>query len=835
MRGRDFFIFLGLSSLFLFTLPKYTWAVSNLLITQVQISGGTGSTTNDFIEIYNQADQEFDLKGCKLVKRTSSGSTDTNIKSWSGSYIIPSHKYLLWANTNYTTISVTPDFTSSESISDNNSIAIKCGTDETATIMDGLAWGQVTNTLGEGEPALSPEPNQVLDRKKLSNTTRQDTDNNSADFQISSPNPHNSTFTPTETTETITQVKEIINTIYVPTPILPSVNIGDVVINELVSDPVAGEKEWIELYNKTNQTIDLSDFIIEDASGNKMPLTGTIAPDDLNKFFIINNLKISLNNDSETIILKYSDKEIDRVTYNKSQTGNNAIAADKSYSLGRYPDGQDTNIDSNDFVIMTPSLGKINSTPTNPTPQIEVSTIIIINELFPNPELSDDNEFIELFNTTANDIDLNGWFVQDNLTTYQINNTDFPNTTIPAAGYFVLSKNITRISLDNQTKEEVIIMMPDKKQIFKLSYPTPAPEGQSYSKDTDNNYVWTLTPTPNKINVINPPNLAPKILWVIPEEGDTNELLVFDASDSADPEHETITYTWNFGDDALSLLSTPSHAYANTGTYNIQLTISDSYGNTSKKSGKIKITGTQESVDIPIPKVKGTTDTKITTTPTEIVTGIVTIPPGFVGKNTFYINSLDYPIQTTKMYDFIQSGQNISLSGTTKDYSNGPKFLVTKNDSVTNLGIGKIDNATEIELADINQGLDNSLIKISGTIDKITNKSITIKQNDSQLKITSLNPIKNLTKGQSIQATGFIKYNNDSPILYLTDEKNISIKDVPQEIKQETITVNQETPDKNYLYILIVSTILGIAFLFFKNNIKFLKNINKIKKLFHLE
>ncbi|PIP18011.1 MAG: hypothetical protein COX43_01145, partial [Parcubacteria group bacterium CG23_combo_of_CG06-09_8_20_14_all_35_9] len=42
---------------------------------------------------------------------------------------------------------------------------------------------------------------------------------------------------------------------------------GDIVINEFVSDPADDDTEWIELYNTTQNEIDLTDWTIEDNTG----------------------------------------------------------------------------------------------------------------------------------------------------------------------------------------------------------------------------------------------------------------------------------------------------------------------------------------------------------------------------------------------------------------------------------------------------------------------------------------------------------------------------------------------------------------------------------------
>lgn len=838
MGGRKRLYLLGFTSSFLFLLISYqAQASSNILINQIQTSGGTGATNQDFIELYNKADQAFDLKGCKLVKRTATGSTDTNIKAWSSSTIISSHGYYLWSNSNYSTISTTPDATTSETISDNNSLALRCGSSEPLTIMDALTWGQVTNPLGEGESLNNPEPNQVLQRKSLNNT-KQDSDNNQADFEINSPNPHNSSFVE-NTINNVTQFKEVINTIYVSPPAL-TLNTGDVVINEIVSDPTIGETEWVELYNKSNKTINLSDLTLEDASGSNMQLSGTLSNDQFNKFAVIKNLKFTLNNDSESILLKYQGLIIDRVTYNKNPSNNSALAAVKPNSLSRVPDGQDTDQDNVDFKLskLTPNLAneQINFIQTS---EESTTSDLIINELFPNPIFDDQaGEFIELFNNNSNKIDLNNWLIKDNLSTYKINNQDFPNTIIEANSFFVLPRFITNLVLDNETKETIEIISPDQKNSSKLSYSTPAPEDQSYSRGENGKYSWSLSVTPNKTNITIPPNLPPKLSLLAPDEGAVNELLIFDASDSADPELNKLSYVWDFGDGSSSNLATPSHAYAQAKTYTVWLTITDSANNSSKKSTRVKIIDTNKSNNNLTESENKQTKTikKNDSSPTDkqLITGVVTIPPSLISKNTFYIDTLEYPVQISKPLDFIKSGQQISLTGELKNYSNGPKFFVSKKDTVANLGLGEIAEPHETNLSDLNINQDNTLIKINGQITKLSTKSLTIKEGEEELKISTLNPLNKNTfvKGSTIKAVGYLKYENGIPKMYITNNENISVQKNTQQTKAETINIAQNQYNYSYLYWLLALVVALILVIIFWEKISKNKLLNKIRGLF---
>ncbi|MFH0923803.1 MAG: lamin tail domain-containing protein, partial [Candidatus Falkowbacteria bacterium] len=86
--------------------------------------------------------------------------------------------------------------------------------------------------------------------------------------------------------------------------VIKNYNLGDIVINEFVSDPTDNDVEWIELYNNTNKEIDLANWTIEEGSGAKTTLEGIIGSNNESKFFVIEKPKGNLNNKGDVIILR---------------------------------------------------------------------------------------------------------------------------------------------------------------------------------------------------------------------------------------------------------------------------------------------------------------------------------------------------------------------------------------------------------------------------------------------------------------------------------------------------------------------------------------------------
>jgi PKD repeat protein len=69
-----------------------------------------------------------------------------------------------------------------------------------------------------------------------------------------------------------------------------------------------------------------------------------------------------------------------------------------------------------------------------------------------------------------------------------------------------------------------------------------------------------------------------------PYTGNEGADISFDGTGSTDPDGDAITYAWTFGDGSTSALASPTHAYADNGSYAVTLTVTDPKGATSSQS-----------------------------------------------------------------------------------------------------------------------------------------------------------------------------------------------------------------------------------------------------------
>lgn len=116
----------------------------------------------------------------------------------------------------------------------------------------------------------------------------------------------------------------------IPIPQLPSYKIGSIIISELYPYPSPGE-EFIELYNGTEQDIDLTGWKLSDLA-RSYSLSGII-PAKSYKLYNQSETKIALNNTSETVTLTDNYNQIQSTTsYTKAYKGLSYIPVLQTWS-----------------------------------------------------------------------------------------------------------------------------------------------------------------------------------------------------------------------------------------------------------------------------------------------------------------------------------------------------------------------------------------------------------------------------------------------------------------------------------------------------------------------
>lgn len=118
---------------------------------------------------------------------------------------------------------------------------------------------------------------------------------------------------------------------------------------------------------------------------------------------------------------------------------------------------------------------------------------LIINEVYPAPQ-SEEKEWVEIYNPTEIDINLERWMFKDRSSDIY---TFSAQQVVPARGYLQIFPS--DISLNNDGDE--LELLSPAEEVVDLAEWGKAKKGNSWSK-FDDNFKWTLQPTPTAANIL---------------------------------------------------------------------------------------------------------------------------------------------------------------------------------------------------------------------------------------------------------------------------------------------------------------------------------------------
>jgi len=299
-----------LITIFMATLiPSLTFAAANpgdVLINEIAWMGTTVSANDEWLELYNPSAAEIDLTG--WILEASDGSPKINLTG----KIAPAGYFLLERTDDSTVASVSADQIYSGSMGNdgewlklydnaNNlidqidaSAGWPAGENENKKTMEKSEAGWQNSLLPDGTPktqnsiATSTEENPVAtdDESATENSSTQDTAASSA-----------SSIPPAE---------------------ISKISKGELIINEILPNPQGpdSEKEFIELKNISNRSLDLTGCQIKNSNQQKFSLAGqTLAPQAIMTFYR-KDTKLILNNNKEKVSLwAANNKLLDEISY----------------------------------------------------------------------------------------------------------------------------------------------------------------------------------------------------------------------------------------------------------------------------------------------------------------------------------------------------------------------------------------------------------------------------------------------------------------------------------------------------------------------------------------
>lgn len=459
-------------------------------------------------------------------------------------------------------------------------------------------------------------------------------------------------------------------------------NVGDVVINEIYPAPNTGEKEWIELFNPTTSTWDLSGLMLLNLDGGKFvttTLSGTINP---GQYLVIENITGSLNNDGDTIVLRSADKVFEQTAYGD-------YSNKKGEAWARNASGvfEET---------ITPTAGAINiitpkpvspgggsstsykkETIQNPvTSTVATTTVsvndylgkIIINELYPHPATNKNDEFVELKNISITTIDLNGFYLMDNTKTkHYLRGSSLLLQLLPY-GYLAIKRASTSLALNDTGFETASLFSPAGELLDRVSYTAKSSEGLAYARTDKGEWLWTSQPTPGAENIFPDSGLS---------QEQTAEVL---------NAVKAVTKKSSSGSGVLH-----------------QVTMEEL--NTLSVGDRVQ------------------------------VTGIVSVEPGALGTQIFYLAGSGIQVYCNKK-DFpeLKIGDKIQVTGEISETGGERRIKIKTRDDIKYLSAEAAPQPHEISIIELEDNI-GSLVKISGDLLEIKGRNAFVDDGSGEAKV----------------------------------------------------------------------------------------------------
>ncbi|MBI1834127.1 MAG: lamin tail domain-containing protein [Candidatus Andersenbacteria bacterium] len=410
----------------------------------------------EYVELYNGGDEEVRLEGWKL-SRQKAGTDEQTIITFTDDHRIDAGDYFL-IEKNQDATSIEADAIASSLTLVNTGEAVRLYDDKNNTR---------DSAGGEGAWLAGKNTDTGVSMERTADGWQ--SSSGAGGGRSGTPRAANSSGQAESSTTPVPQSYD--------TPLL---------INEFLPNP-SGEdaaSEFIELYNPSDGSVDLSGWQIDDASGGSTPYR---IPDNTSVashsyiVFKSTDTKIALNNTNDSVRLLDPTGGVQEETSYTGGPENQSYNRDTagSYKLSTTITSGNTNV----ITQPAPSPAatpKATSTPTvkpspiktaSPTSSVTgiANATIVIWRLLPDPvEKDEEGEYIEVKNKESKSVTLTGWKLDDEeggSTPYEI-----PEETTIAAGQIIsFPREETNIALNN-TGDTVRLLNPAGVVVDQITY-----------------------------------------------------------------------------------------------------------------------------------------------------------------------------------------------------------------------------------------------------------------------------------------------------------------------------------------------------------------------------
>lgn len=297
----------------------------------------------------------------------------------------------------------------------------------------------------------------------------------------------------------------------VPPPQVSPAVATDLILNELFPNPVGDDTlgEFIEIRVLDAGEVSLAGWSIESGSGKQFALPNIVLSGSGMHVFPHSVTLITLTNSGGTLLLKNPSGAVHQTLVYPTVKEGSVFArrADGIYEVSSSPTPGAENVFSlpvvpatNEPVVVTPIIEEpvvlpapepvtTPATPEALAPQSDIAPEI--TEVLPDPEGTDDAEWVELYNPGAVELRLSGWRIDDR-DGGSAPHVFAADAVIPAGGYLVVLRSESGLSLNNDG-DSVRVIDPLGVVRETVSYDGVV-TGKSYAL-RDGDWSWE-TPTP---------------------------------------------------------------------------------------------------------------------------------------------------------------------------------------------------------------------------------------------------------------------------------------------------------------------------------------------------
>lgn len=389
---------------------------------------------------------------------------------------------------------------------------------------------------------------------------------------------------------------------------------------------------------------------------------------------------------------------------------------------------QTTNESSSDTTSSSSTTNQTEEAKDTETTAIDMHydpTALIITEFVSSP--SDGKEWIELFNTSEEEVGLEGWRVAD-----RSGKETLLSGSIEKGKYILIENPSGKLNNDG---DDIVFMGPDEQIIFLLTYGSDefaAPKKDLSAGLCDGAWIVGLTPTPTAANDC-PVTTSESSTSSYESTTSATQNNVDDADQGTTVTHATVDST-NDVTATTDATAATTHVETATSVEKSESTNAKTAKDTTTQTSSTKKTATIKKTTskaaVATYQVIDISDLDSLKTGTLVeVSGIIIAEPGIFGKRLAYLEGMQLYMHTAD-WPTLPEGTEVTIRGTW-DTSSDTRRIKIKSSSDIDVGETLSLPPVSYDATNLAQAPTLSLITVSGTVKERSKNGFILALNDS--------------------------------------------------------------------------------------------------------